>query len=648
MPRRGERRPRPSTVPARRPDALTAERIGVREVVFKKKNRSVTAMIDPALYSCRALTGQLADTWIDYHHAVRLKRPDEYAAAVRSFAKFAGPHLTKLGLDPAHARLDDERVDVTEIVHAWENHLLSRYAEHSQRPWALASCLLTLLHHRGERDPRMPDKLRRRAAATTTMRRATGQVLDEFSNAERLTLKTAAQDDLRALEKRLAWGRDLLREGRDPRTHGWTELPNLVWAARHRILTSAELLEHLPDRVTRWPQPLQDLREAGARLGAFGLLRGVHGLLFPQELDLHPFRVLLLLLMLDCTTEELHALQISDLEFGAEGVRIVQAKNRAERVRADYHLNDPVQDESESAGDLVYAGRGEWDVPGLLRRLVAVNELTRKAFDCEQWLFTAVEARGRITMAAGFAAFTADQRRFTHWITSHLADNGTPALAISQPHEARRLRKTAKTTRAAALGGTLSDLAGDDHSIQVFQHHYAHGTTAHVLAGKAINRAQQRVFDKLVAKPTLVTAETQAHLGESEVAEALGVTAEQGTALRDGELDMGVTNCKNPYDSQFSTPGSLCHVAPAMCMVCDNAVVFVSQLPQQLLLSDHIEHMRLVLPPKQWHAVWGRQAKALAEVFEECAEHLPAARQTIEDQDLRLHLPLGMRTEYDR
>ncbi|MER6567498.1 hypothetical protein ABT288_15220 [Streptomyces sp. NPDC001093] len=633
---------------ARPPAPFATDRIGVREIVFRRRNRDVRATVDPSEYTCPVLIGQIADAWIDYHHAAALKRPDEYGVAVRSFAEFAGPHMAKLGHDPALARLDDDRIDVAEVVHAWEDHLLSAYSENSQRPWALASCLLTLLHHRGERDPLMPDKLRRRAAAPTTMRRATSQVLDEFTNTERLALKKAAQDDLRALEKRLAWGRTLLAEGRDPREHGWRDLPNLVWAARHRLLTSAELLEHLSSRVETWPQQLQEVHAAGQRQGAFGLLRGVYGLLFPQELDLQPFRVLLLLLMLDCTTEELHALQIPDLEFNSHGVRVVQTKNRAERVRADFHLNDPEPDPSQEAGELVYEGRGEWDVPGLLRRLLKVNELTRAAFDCEPWLFTAVEAKGRTTMVAGFARFTEDKRRFTHWIGSHRTADGTAALDISQPHEARRLRKTAKTTRAVALGGTLSDLAADDHSIQVFHRYYAHGTTAHVLAGKAINRAQQRVFDKLAATPTLVTEEARADLGEPEVADALGVTPEQGAALRDGELDMGVTNCKNPYDSQFSTPGSLCHVAPAICMVCDNAVVFISQLPQQLLLFDHIEHMRLVLPPQQWHTVWGRQAKALAQVFEECAEHLPAARKTIEEQDLQLNLPLGMRTEYNR
>nr|WSZ99378.1 hypothetical protein OH820_30285 [Streptomyces sp. NBC_00857] len=623
----------------------------MRELTQVQRGRTATSRIDPGEYACRALVGQLADVWVEYHHKAALKNSDRYLGAVRSFAKFLGPYLTALGLNPADARLDTDHIDLAEAIYAWENDLLARFPENSSQPWQLSRSLLALVHHRAERDARVPEKMRKRAAAPPTLRKATGEPLDEFSNSERLALKGAAQDDLRALEKRLAWGKELLGAGKDPREFGWAELPNLVWAARQRLLTMDELRVHLPAHAKRWPQELREARPAdsGALGGFYGLLRGVHALLFPQELDLHPFRVLLLLAMLDCTTEELHALRVPDLEFSDQGVRIVQTKNRADRIRADYHVVDQPLEKGEVPGELAYEGRGDWDVPGLLRRLVTATALTREVFGGVPWLFTAVEyAKNRSTMDARFARFVDPGRRFTHWIASHLDADGEPALAISEPHAAPRLRKTAKTTRVVALGGTLSDMAGDDHSIQVFQGHYAHGTTARVLAGAAMNRAQTLVFDRIADKPVLVDPDVQSRLGEPEVAQALGVSPEQGAALSAGELDMGVTNCKNPHNSPHSTPGKLCHVAPAMCMVCTNAVVFVSQLPQQLLLSDHIERMRLTQPPMVWDAVWGRQAKALAEVFEECAEHIPAARRAIEDQDIRLNLSLGMRTEYDR
>ncbi|WP_329548554.1 hypothetical protein OG548_35730 [Streptomyces sp. NBC_01356] len=621
----------------------------MRELSYRARGQTFTHRINPSEYACRILAAQLADAWIDYHHKAALKHSGQYPIAIRSFVRFAELHLSAAGVNPAEARLDDTRVDLTEIFYEWERDLKVKFTENSQRPWNLATALLVLLHHRAERDPKVPEKLRRRAEAQTTLRKATEQPLDEFSNAERVALKGAAQNDLRALERRLVRGRDLLDQGKDPREHGWSELPNLVWAARNRILTTDVLKENLPKYAKHWPRELQDARPlhlGSWYSGVFGLMQGTYALLFPQELDLHPFRVLLLLAMTDCTTEELHALQLSDLDFNPQGVRIVQIKNRAHRVRADFHMAETGA--QEDPGDLEYEGNGRWDVPGLLRRLIQVNDLTRETFEPEPWLFTAVEPARRRRMEARFASFVGHKQRFTHWITLRGASDGGSVMSISQPHDARRLRKTSKTAKVVALGGTLTDMAGDDHSIRVFHGHYAHGTTAHVLAGQAMNRAQQAVFDKVTAKPVLVTTEAQSRLGEPEVATALGISPGQGVALRDGELDMGVSNCKDPHNSPHSVPGQLCHVAPAMCMVCGNAVVFVSHLPQQLLLADHIEHMRLTLPPPTWQAVWGRQAKALAEVFAECAEQIPAARQAIAENDIRLNLPLGMRTEYDR
>lgn len=646
MPRRGERRGTSGTRPPR-PVERSLDRIGIREIVFRQRDRPVHARIDPTAFACSTLAGQLADLWVDYHRKNALKTVHGYPSAIRSFAKFLDVRLPARGVDPAQARLEDERIDLPSLIHAWGQYLLQQYPAHSRRPWGLERALLALLSHGSERDLNVPERLRRRAAAPPGVRKATGQVLDEFSNAERVAMRKAAQDDVRALERRLAHGLELLEAGRDPRLHGWLELPNLIWATRHGLVDSQTLNENLP-LSRRWPAELREFAQSTGIWPGIGLMGCLHQMLFPREIDLHPFRVLLLLGMTDCTSEELHALQVPDLEFSSEGVRIVQAKERAERIRADFHLADTTDGMPGEPGDKAYPGRGVWDVPGLLRRLVEVNALTREVFDCEPWLFTAVESRKSVRMSAALAAFQDPGRRFTHWLDSHSGPDRPFLKGVSRPHDVRRLRKTAKTTRVVALGGTLTDLAGDDHSVRVFQQHYAHGTTAHVLAGAAMNRAQSKVFAKVTGKATLVRPEDETRLGEPEVAAALGVTPEQGADLRDGELDMGVTNCKDPHNSPHSVPGKLCHVAPAMCMICDNAVVFVAQLPQQLLLFDHIQHMRDVLPPKTWHNVWGRQEAALKQVFEECADHIEDARKTIEEQALTLNLPLGMRTEYDR
>ncbi|WP_406156399.1 hypothetical protein OG298_01805 [Streptomyces sp. NBC_01005] len=557
-----------------------------------------------------------------------------YLGAVRKFAAFVD---RQLGDAAEAARLDDDQIDLPEVIHEWETALRQEYGLRSGQPYRLVSTVLALIAERGNRDQAVPERLRRRATAPPIFPEPRSAPLDEFSNAERIDLRDAARGQVRELEVRLEHGRDLLAAGRDPREHGWHELPNLLWAAREGMLSTAVLGKNLPHKVKWWPDALREVDPGPGRLrksGLRALITGLGRMLFPREIDLMPFRILLLLAMADTTPEELLDLKLTDIEVTGEGVRLVQRKARARRVRADLH---------PAAG-----GGGSWDAPGLLRRLLAATALIRETFTAEPWLFLAVEPhRHTGTLEAGAATFTRGGRRFTHWIVAQADGTGRP-LEISLPHDARRLRKTTKTTRAAALGGTVSDLAGDDHHVEVFRGHYAHGTTAHLMAGRTIARAQQWVFQRALDKPLFIETEAEKRLTEPETANAAGLSEDQARDMLAGQLDMGLANCRDPYDSPFTTGSQPCHVAPAMCMLCRNAVVFTSQLPRLLMLADHIGTMRTRLEPPRWQSLWGRQAAALTELFTEYAEYIPAARKEIEDKRLTLHLPLGLRTEYDR
>jgi hypothetical protein len=354
--------------------------------------------------------------------------------------------------------------------------------------------------------------------------------------------------------------------------------------------------------------------------------------------------VLLLLAMADCTPEELADLTLAGIEFSDGAVRLRQAKARAGRVRVRLHRS---AGPPPAAGERVHHGSGNWDIPGLIRRLLAATTASRETFDAGDWLFLAVEACDYDTrLSARAALFRQGGRRFTHWIAAHPAQDGTPP-AISAPHDARRLRKTAKTSRVAALGGTLTDLAGDDHHVEVFRGHYAHGTTAHVLAARAVNAAQDKVFGKAGKYPVFLDAGAEKNLAAPETAAVAGLSAGQAAAMRAGQLDMGLTNCRDPYDSPHTPAGTLCHVAPAMCMLCRNAVIFTAQFPRLVQLADHIAGQRDVLEPPRWQAVWGRQAAALAELFAACPDETANARAAARTHP-PLDLPLGMRTEYHR
>ncbi|MFD3804780.1 hypothetical protein ACFWTC_14370 [Streptomyces sp. NPDC058619] len=598
------------------------------------------------------LAAQLADEWLKITRVTSLAGGgDTYAGAARSFAEFTDRHLTELGQDPAQARLDGHAVDLVEVLYEWEGFLRQKHGLQSKQPYNKARSLLALIGQRAATDPGVPENLRLRAQAPAAFRPPPAQPLDEFSNAERVALRDAARAAVRATEARLEMGSALLAAGTDPRIGGWREVPNLVWAAHKGMLSTETLRNNLPKNAVYWPQAVHDLlppppEDPKAQKSGFRVLgRSLSRLLFPDVLDLQAFRVLLLLSMTDTTAEELHDLQLPDLEFTDGGLRLVQRKMRASRIRADLHPEASTTDDTE---ELFYTAGGAWDTVGLIRRLLAVTARAREVFAPDPWLFLAVERQHEGGhLEAQLARFSRRNCRFTHWIAVQRDADGRP-LEISEPHEVKRLRKTSKVVRAVALGGTVSDLAGDDHHVEVYRNHYAHGTTAHILAGQAINRSQEWVFQRTTQAPVLVEEEAEARLEEPEVAADLGLSVGQAKAMRAGELDMGLVNCRDPYDSPHTPGNKLCHVAPAMCMLCRNAVIFTSQFPRLLMLADRIERLRAALPPPTWQAVWGRQAAALEAVFSEYADRIPSARAEIAELGLRLDLPLGQRTEFDR
>ncbi|MER5686714.1 hypothetical protein [Streptomyces sp. NPDC002205] len=83
----------------------------------------------------------------------------------------------------------------------------------------------------------------------------------------------------------------------------------------------------------------------------------------------------------------LHDLKVSDVECTDGRVRLVQHKNRAGRIRADLHMEQPALREE---ADPYFAGTGARDVPGPLRSLLTVTDPARESFAGEPWVFLAV------------------------------------------------------------------------------------------------------------------------------------------------------------------------------------------------------------------------------------------------------------------
>ena len=274
--------------------------------------------------------------------------------------------------------------------------------------------------------------------------------------------------------------------------------------------------------------------------------------------------------------EEWTGVRINDIDTWDDKIHVRLHKARAHRSRT---VRCPRSSSDHKSG---------WRSGDLIRRLLVATEEARH------------EANATGTSTAEFLFLTVERT-----VSRHFAARATPfarrpfsALlsgivpAVSKPHDARRIRKTVKSVRAALLRS--ADVAADDHSVAVYQRHYAQSTTVHVLAGAAVNAAQTQVFEKLTAGPLFVkaAASTLASSHDSQVAAAASAEA-HNTGLTSQALSP--TQCASPYDSPFSPAGRLCEHRPSMCFACPNAIVFADHLPRilayQEILRGHEKEM---------------------------------------------------------
>jgi hypothetical protein len=230
--------------------------------------------------------------------------------------------------------------------------------------------------------------------------------------------------------------------------------------------------------------------------------------------------------------------------------------------------------------------------------------------------------------------------RFGDWLAA-------ANVVVDGPPDIRRLRKSTKVEKALAFGGRIADAANDHHE-EVFRGHYAQGTTLRVMSGQVITTAQDHWFAKAVDGPTVLTDSTDV-LNTPEQATALGLSPQQAEDIRQGALDMGLSQCADPHNSPYGRSGQLCPVAPLRCLECRNAWVLPSNLPQLLLFADHLDRLRLRLSPQHFAQLWGQShANLHAVLAERTDEEKALARKHIDAGEASLHLPLAANVEFDR
>jgi hypothetical protein len=635
MPRRGELK-RNWVQPE--PAGPALPRIGVRRIAGRAHTTSPGTVVelDPSEFVCATLVAELADELVGYAELEQAKVSSirDRRTAITELASWIDRHCDRA----AEVSLGASDPDLSMLIWEWVRTLPAGYPAGSNRPQVLTRQIRTLMSLRAQReDVVLADGLRRMLEGAAWMSWGRATELDEFTRAERNALVRAAWADVRAVENRLETGRKLLAQAEgDPRQYGFTAA-NLLWALAEGGVPLAELRDALPP-FQSWSAELTDLirtmREVqvAPNLAFFQLFVALASLVYLRNGDLQAFRVLLVAAT-GHAPEEVAGLSEQDVEFVPGGVRLSLVKLRARRSRVMMF---------REAEGIVHADHGPVNATEVIRRLLAVSERTRtdSGIAPAPLFLAAGVQKGRELRFARFYS-SSPQDRFGIWAARH-------GVAIAGKADIRRLRKSVKVEKAVAFSGRVSDIA-DDHTVETFWGHYAHGTTLHLISADTINRAQQEWLDKALSGPVVIDASGEEQLDAGPAAQVLGLTAEEVDQLRTGALDMGVTSCRDPFDSPFSRAGDLCAVAPLRCLECRNAFILPSNLPQLLLFSDFLAGLHQRLAPQHFHLLWGQSAANLKAVLAERTDaEIAAARAQIEQLGDRLQLPLAAYTEFDR
>ncbi|MFC5956817.1 hypothetical protein ACFP51_20765 [Streptomyces pratens] len=602
-------------------------------------------VVDPAEYRCSLLAMQLADEWTEYVAATAITaQAENYRQAIDRLCRYVDEALAP---GAEGASLTDP--DLFDTLVKWELSLPEGYAPGSARPHLIASAVRVLIARRDDH----PD----RAVAPALARLARGPVLlgggesterDEFTRQEKRAMVRAAWTSVRATRKRLEEGWALADQGRHPEQGSWTSVPDLLWGLAHKEIDFDDLRRFMPSS-REWPLELLEFTAGPGMVphpqsARMQLARRLFASLYPTTRDLHAFRVLLMDTT-GYTSEEVTGFGEADVEFLPRGVRLTLLKNRAGQLRhrafRDQAPSDAPPAEDDVGGQLTV----DWprrEASEVVRQLLDVTARVRaKAPHITDTLFVSAVVRANYkTLFDRWHPTAANGGRFRDWLAAVGVEvKGAPHIG--------RLRKSVKVEKAIVTEGRI-DASADDHTEETFASHYAQGTTLRIMSGRTIATAQQHWFDKALDRvdgPTVVAGTEDIGQG---VLEDSGLSTQEAEDIMTGQLDMGVSHCKNPYQSPYSRPGELCAVAPLRCLECRNAWILPTNLPQLLLFKAHLERLRTLLTPQAFSRLWGQSWVNLNAVLDDrTPQELAQARKHIEAGEASLDLPLAAHTEFD-
>lgn len=449
--------------------------VGVRRIVLPARAGIVRVVeIDPASFRCSRLAGQLADQWVEIASGLSRSVIEIHRQALASYLTYVDE------TSDSRLSLDKRPAQVVQTLGAWTKSLVTQYDSKSILPYRMSNVVQTQMAGAAADGIITDDVLSAYVQGPALLPKRVAPPLDEFSADELKQVVLAARAHIRAVHKIRDWATAIVSAHQsglivDPDQQRLAAMLNAATlsepVARHPDWSIESLVNQFPAEASAtYTQP---------KWVRAWCVRAV----MPTSIDLQAFRILLLA-GTGASADEFSALRTTDIEWTGGGVRLQLTKSRAQRSKGRFFSG--VSDSRR------------WSVPGIVESLLAFTEPAR-AVAAEElrdhvWLSVTDARRDSDNRSVPKPAdFTQGRASFSNWI--ELAQSTFGLGEVSTPHDIRRIRKTKVTERAIQLKGMMADIAGDDHTTQVFFTHYAHTTTLKVYSASVVSRFQTTLAD---------------------------------------------------------------------------------------------------------------------------------------------------------
>ncbi|GAP61242.1 protein involved in DNA integration [Arthrobacter sp. Hiyo1] len=579
------------------------------------RTRVLNSTLDLSDSRLRVLSRELGQSW--YEVATTLGYAPttvrRMSVVVRKFIEFAQCGDVEDGVS-----LADSGASLVECIHQWELSLRQGYAATSNMPYKDGMQLLQIIRWHIRSGRPAGSLVRSRAGAKPLAPSRKETPVDELPNGIRIQLRDSCRAIIRDAESRIQRGTVMVSNGAEV-----NDAPGPLPGILRLLPTEAPGHSLAGDRVrsvaARTRNHLNGLnREAGAESAR---IRARSRFVLPASLssrELQAFRILLLM-ETGWAPEQLTDMRLGAMKWGDGKVSITTQKLWARTMKShEYHQ-----------------GNSRWNVYALLERLLALTEPIRHLTTArreEQYLLVRLNRSGPETYLTN--------EIFKQYLLKDLVKD--VGISWTGPFDIRRIRKTFKSVQGAVTG-TAAGAAGMDHTVQVSRGHYMQTTTIHVLAAKVTNAAQEYVYNSILQGPAVIPARAKELrlAGDDETVRDLA-----GRTVRESpkDMEMGVTACRNPYASPFTTEGKLCHVRPSMCFLCPNALIFQDHLPRILSFRETLLAQRPNYHPQEFQSAWGGTLDSIEAILREFS---PAQLKTAADAGTAsIHVPISQRVHF--